>query len=121
VLVGAIQISLSSLPLSFNGGNIIYQKRENREERRYFKLMPEVLLGAFAVVCRVGGFGGECPRGFISLLVRLLYFILGDGWVGVGVPLPTLMPPRKTGMYLRHVRYGCSGSKSGGPVLDFYA
>jgi hypothetical protein len=32
-----------------------------------------------------------------------------------------LMPPRKTGMYLRHVRYGCSGSKSGGPVLDFYA
>lgn len=44
----------------------MYQKGEDREERGYFKVVPEVLLGAFAVVRRVGGFGGESPGGFVS-------------------------------------------------------
>jgi hypothetical protein len=44
----------------------MYQKREDREERGYFEVVPEVLLGAFAVVRRVGGFGGESPWRFVS-------------------------------------------------------
>jgi hypothetical protein len=78
----------------------MYQKREDREERGYFKVMPEVLLGAFAVVCRVGGFGGESPGGFVSFAGQntLQEYVAGN--VGISLPLPTLMPPKKTGMYL---------------------
>lgn len=65
MLVGAVDTAL--VPLHFLSiAERPYQKRKNREERGYFKLMPEVLLGAFAVVSRVGGFGGEGPGGFVS-------------------------------------------------------